>query len=147
MTKNNLKLLDKDEEQRPEMTRNLRHLIAACKVLGLTLDAASSDVCLYALNGANESVFLIDKDCPNMELEKKYLAEAIKSDPNGAVCHFCGEPNDMVDDCGFWYIIDPREPETRDETGFLRNKTHAACTTCYSEHSWKHHKLYGVGDR
>jgi len=83
----------------------------------------------------------------DVALHAKELEEARKQDPDGATCHFCGRPNTHVDDCGFYGIIDPREPEVRDERGFVRNRMYAACRPCYDEHGWKHVQLYGVGER
>ena len=82
-----------------------------------------------------------------VHLHTRELEAAMRDDPKGATCHFCGRPNTYVDDCGFYGIIDPREPEVRDERGFVRNRMHAACLPCYDEHSWKHVQLYGVGER
>lgn len=82
-----------------------------------------------------------------VDLHTQELEAARRDDPEGATCHFCGRPNTYVDDCGFFGIIDPREPEVRDERGILRNQIHAACLSCHDEHSWKHFKLYGVGER
>lgn len=53
-TKDNLKLLDIDEELRPKITKSLQHLIDACVILDLTLDAASSDVVFFVENTKGE---------------------------------------------------------------------------------------------
>lgn len=57
-TKNNLQLLTLDEpiREKIENTKRINDMIAACKVLGLTLDMASSDVVCYVVNKWNESL-------------------------------------------------------------------------------------------
>lgn len=55
-TKAGLRLLDLDEDMRASYEATLGPLIQACKVLGLTLDAASSDVVLFVENEQGESI-------------------------------------------------------------------------------------------
>lgn len=81
------------------------------------------------------------------EVQEQWLRQALNEYPNDGTCHFCNGPNTFVDDVGFFYIVDPREPETRDEIGCLTNKIYPACKSCYDAHSWKHHKIYGLGER
>ena len=56
MTKNNFRLLDMDEHLRETRERQHKKLIEACKTLGLTLDAATSDVVYYVENEQRESI-------------------------------------------------------------------------------------------
>lgn len=56
MTKDNLKLLDLDEDIRDTRTKEVQHLIDACKVLNLTLDCATSDVACFVENAEGESI-------------------------------------------------------------------------------------------
>lgn len=81
------------------------------------------------------------------EYHEKNLKLARESEPEGVTCHFCKLPNDFADDCGFFYIMDPNEPETRCEKGYLTNKSYPACESCYRKHSWKHTDYYGLGER
>jgi len=55
-TRDNLRLLDLDENLRESYTKTLAHLIAACAVLGLTLDAASSDVVYFVEDDKGNSI-------------------------------------------------------------------------------------------
>ena len=57
-TKAGLRLLDLDEDMRASYEATLGPLIQACKVLGLTLDSASSDVVLFVENEQGESICL-----------------------------------------------------------------------------------------
>ena len=77
---------------------------------------------------------------------EKYLEDAKRSEPDGIICHFCHLPNDWADDCGWFYIVDPNEPEKR-ENGHRVNPSYPACKFCYDKHSWKNIELYGLGDR
>jgi len=82
------------------------------------------------------------------ELMKKDVAKAREAYPDGIKCHFCKEDNNFADDCGWFYIVDPKEKEIRNESnGLLRNNLYPACKACYNKHSWKHIQLYGQGDR
>lgn len=67
------------------------------------------------------------------------LAAAKQADPNGATCGFCGKPNDLADDCGFYYLAKlPEYPE----------KLLPACAACYGgEPGRRHTAKYGVGER
>lgn len=56
MIKDNLKLMDIDESLRESYTKTLAPLIAAAKTLGLTLDAATSDVVLFVEDNKNNSI-------------------------------------------------------------------------------------------
>lgn len=78
---------------------------------------------------------------------KADVKAARRDDPNGRTCHFCSRPNDLADDCGFWYILDPHEPERRDKIGCLVNQTYPTCHACYNKHSHYHIRYYGLGDR
>lgn len=66
------------------------------------------------------------------------IANAVLSDPTGAVCAFCGGQNDNADDCGWWYLFpDPDVKEGR-----------PACCRCHAgEPGRKHIDRYGVGER
>jgi len=82
------------------------------------------------------------------ELRKKDVESARVSYPNDSKCHFCSKDNDWADDCGWFYIIDPREKEERNPyNNLLINKMYPACKSCYDKHSWKHIELYGLGER
>ena len=59
LTKDHLKLLDMDEQYRELKEDHLKPYINACKLLCLTLDAASSDVVLYIENEWGESICCI----------------------------------------------------------------------------------------
>ena len=60
MTKNNLKLLDMDEELREMLEHLHASHILACRVLGLTPDLATSDIAMFVVNDKNESICLSD---------------------------------------------------------------------------------------
>lgn len=55
---NNLRLMSIDEHTREEKEKRLKKEMAACKVLGLILDAATSDVTLYVENASGELLAL-----------------------------------------------------------------------------------------
>lgn len=78
--------------------------------------------------------------------DKAQLENAIVNDPEGAVCHFCGEMNDLADDCGFFYILDPDKPlfPRNANTG---NQTFPTCDACYDKNIHFHQKIYGIGER
>lgn len=56
MTKNNFRLLDMDEGNREIREKRSKKLIEACKILDLTLDAATSDVVFFVENDKGESL-------------------------------------------------------------------------------------------
>lgn len=66
------------------------------------------------------------------------LANALRDDPAGAICAFCGGPNTFVDDCGFWYCW-PEGPKGRNG---------ATCETCFDgKIGQAHQAIFGVGER
>ena len=81
------------------------------------------------------------------ERNRIWVNDARVSYPNDVTCHFCNGDNDFADDCGWFYIIDPRELENRDERGHLRMTMYPACKSCHDKHSWKHIQNYGLGER
>lgn len=56
MLKNNLRLLDMDEDNREIREKQMKKSIEACKILNLTLDCATSDVVAFVENDKGESV-------------------------------------------------------------------------------------------
>jgi len=75
----------------------------------------------------------------NPILDAAYLLLAYSSEPSGATCGFCGKPNDMADDCGFWYL----DPEGKHESK-------PCCRECAEGVRGlmaKHQAIYGVGER
>lgn len=38
-----------------------------------------------------------------------YLEDARKYDPEGITCGFCGGVNEFCDDCGFFWVTDPKD--------------------------------------
>lgn len=122
-----------------QMTLRIRLLLFVSKFQGKTGDNPR-----YATEN-----YYLSEDYANYarKLERIYCHTAWLSEPKGRTCHFCGKPNDNADDCGYCYINDPREAEKRDEKGWLQNESYPACKACYEQHSWLHHKRYGVGER
>lgn len=58
MLKNDLRLLDMDEDSREIREKQFEKEIAACKVLGLIFDVATSDVTIYVENCRGEILAL-----------------------------------------------------------------------------------------
>lgn len=77
----------------------------------------------------------------------KDVARAKEDDPDGAVCGFCGGPNDFADDIGWWYVVDVRKGEKRKPNGTLDNPLLPCCGKCFLAYHPIHQKYYGVGER
>lgn len=60
------------------------------------------------------------------EWDLKENAKARVDDPEGSICFFCGEENDMADDIGWWY------PFAKD------GEQHSCCRKCWNEQGFEH---------
>jgi len=80
--------------------------------------------------------------------EKEWVRIAQEHEPDGAICGFCGNPNDNADDCGWVYVVDVRNGETRNpKNGLLTNPCKPVCESCSKTYLPIHQSYYGVGDR
>lgn len=66
------------------------------------------------------------------------------TEPDGAVCGFCGKENDSADDLGWFYLIDLDY-----KIGAKDNKpSRPACSSCESSEIGEHHfAIFGLGER
>lgn len=73
------------------------------------------------------------------------LVAAIKADPTGFVCGFCGELNFLYDDCGFFYCV-PLYYSTLSKEEKREAKSLATCEKCRNGEVGKNHiKIFGLG--
>lgn len=83
--------------------------------------------------------------------KETYEQAAQRTDPAGEYCGFCDKLNDFADDCGFFYCVDVRNGEIRDDSkwkpGPLKNPCRPICNECWKVYGPIHQKYYGVGER
>ena len=91
-------------------------------------------------------------------VDQRELSAAMKMDPNGGTCGFCGAPNTFCDDCGFIYCEDYKQreqlglavgdwsPEGREKRKLL--KALPTCETCWlGEPGHRDRAVWGTGER
>lgn len=80
--------------------------------------------------------------------KEKFLKDAIASDPEGAICFWCKQPNTFCDDIGWFYIEPYGKAYAHEENRRKGNHCKPACQVCHDGPLGDMHRAkYGIGDR
>jgi len=78
----------------------------------------------------------------------EYYHQALKDDPSGNVCSFCGKDNDFWDDCGWFYIKPTVTIVIEDEIIVSQLELGPCCKACWKGPLGQSHiKRYGLSER